>query len=92
MLTKDLINNVAEATGMTKKRVEELLNATNAAVRDALLEGKSVSLQGLGNLEIKQRNERTFVHPRTGEKTTVPAKNQLYFKPTATIKDELKNL
>jgi len=39
MLTKDLINNIAETTGLTKKRVEELLNATNAAVRDALLEG-----------------------------------------------------
>lgn len=92
MLTKDLINNVAEATGMTKKRVEELLNATNAAVRDALLEGKSVYLQGLGTLEIKQKSERAFVHPRTGEKSTIPAKNQLTFKPAANIKDELKKL
>lgn len=92
MLTKDLINNIAETTGLTKKRVEELLNATNAAVRDALLEGKAVSLQGLGTLEIKQKEERTFVHPRTGEKSVVPAKNQLCFKPTTNIKDELKNL
>lgn len=77
---------------MTRKRVEELLNATNATVRDALLEGKAVSLQGLGTLEIKHKEERTFVHPRTGVKSTVPAKNQLCFKPAANIKDELKNL
>lgn len=91
MLTKDLINNIAETTGMTKKRVEELLNATNAAVRDALLEGKAVSIQGLGTLEIKRKEERSFIHPRTGEKSTVPARNQLCFKPSAYIKEELKN-
>ncbi len=92
MLTKDLINNIAETTGMTKKRVEELLNATNAVVRDALIEGKAVSLQGLGTLEIKRKEERTFVHPRTGVKSTRPARNQLCFKPAASVKDELKNI
>lgn len=92
MLTKDLINNIAETTGMTKKCVEELLNATNAVIRDALIEGKAVSLQGLGTLEIKRKEERTFVHPRTGVKSTSPARNQLCFKPAANIKDELKNI
>ncbi len=87
MLTKDLIINVATATGLPKKRVEELLGATNAAVRESLMAGKSVALQGFGTLEIKQRNERTFANPRTGEKTRITCKPQLIFKPTATIKE-----
>ncbi len=87
MLTKELIQNTATATGLPRKRIEELLGATNAAVREALMEGKSIALQGLGTLEIKQRNERTFANPRTGEKTRIPGKPQLIFKPAATIKE-----
>ncbi len=90
MLTKDLIINVATATGLPKKRVEELLGATNAAVRESLMAGKNIALQGFGTLEIKQRNERTFANPRTGEKTRITCKPQLIFKPSATIKEVFK--
>lgn len=90
MLTKDLIANIAGNTGMTKKRANEMLDAATAVIREALMSGKTVLLQGVGTLEIKQKNERTVVHPRTGEKTAVPAKNQLYFKPALTLKEELK--
>ena len=87
MLTKDLIINVSTATGLSKKRVEELLGATNAAVRESLMGGKSIALQGFGTLEIKHRSERTFANPRTGEKTRIACKPQLIFKPTATVKE-----
>ena len=53
MLTKDLINRIAETTGLTKKRVEQLLSANNAILRETLMDGKTVQLQGLGMLEIK---------------------------------------
>lgn len=90
MLTKDLIGKIAEQTGLSKKRIEELLNANNAILRETLMDGKAVQLQSLGTLEIKQRSERTIVHPRTGVRTEVPAKNQLVFKPAADLKNELK--
>ncbi len=92
MLTKDLIGLIANATGLTKKQVEELLNTYNAILRDNLMSGKSIQLQGLGSLEIKERNERIIVHPKTGERTLVPSKNQLVFRPVNNMKDELKKL
>lgn len=92
MLTKDLIGLVANASGLTKKQVEELLNTYNAILRDNLMSGKSIQLQGLGSLEIKERNERIIVHPKTGERTLVPSKNQLVFRPVNNMKDELKKL
>jgi nucleoid DNA-binding protein len=54
--------------------------------------GKAIQLQGLGTLELKEKNERVIVHPRTGERTVVPRKNQLVFRPVSTIKDELKKI
>jgi nucleoid DNA-binding protein len=90
MLTKDLIGMIAEASGLSKKKTEQLLSTTNAIIRENLMAGKSVQLQGLGVLELKERKERTIIHPRTGEKTIVPSKNQLVFRPVDAIKEELK--
>ena len=92
MLTKDFIGLVASASGLSKKKVELLLNINNAVIRENLMAGKAIQLQGLGTLELKEKNERVIVHPRTGERTVVPRKNQLVFRPVSTIKDELKKI
>ena len=92
MLTKDLLSLVAEQAGLTKKDAEQMLSTLNAVMRENLMAGKAIQLQGLGALEIKERQERTIVHPRTGERTVVPPKKQLVFRPVANMKDELKKL
>lgn len=92
MLTKNLIGLIADATGMSKKKTEELLSASNAIIRESLMSGKAVQLQGLGTLEIKEKKERVIVMPNSGERITVPTKNQLVFRPVVNIKDELKNI
>ena len=92
MLTKDLISRIAEKTGQSKKQVELLLNTNNAILRESLMAGKTVQLQGFGILELKERAARVVVHPRTGERTVSPGKNQLVFRPAVNIKDELKKL
>ena len=92
MLTKDLIGLIAEASGLNKKKVEHLLATSNAILRETLMAGKAVQLQGLGTFEVKEKKERTIIHPRTGERKIVPSKNQLVFRPVANIKDELKKI
>ena len=92
MLTKELIGLSANESGQSKKNVEQLLATTGAIMRENLMAGKAIQLQGLGALEIKEKQERTIVHPKTGEKTVVPRKNQLVFRPVANMKDELKKI
>lgn len=92
MLTKELIGRIAESTGQSKKNVEQLLNTTNAIVRENLMAGKAIQLQGLGAFEIKERKARVIVHPRTGERAMAPSKNQVVFRPVGNLKDELKNI
>ena len=92
MLTKNLIGQIAEATGMSKKKVEELMVTCNAIIRETLMSGKAVQLQGLGTLELKEKKERVIVLPSTGERKVVPSKNQLVFRPVANIKGEFKNI
>ena len=92
MLTKELIGSIADATGLSKKKVELLLTTNNAILRETLMDGKAVQLQGLGTLEVKEKKERAIVHPRTGERRIIPSKKQLVFRPVANMKDELKNI
>ena len=87
MKTKDLIQHIATSTSMTKTHTEELLEATVAILQKELLSGTSVQLQNLGSLEMKKRNARIVVHPKTQERTEVPEKMQLVFKPNQAIKD-----
>ncbi len=91
MTTKDLINNIAHTTSMTKTRTEELMNATIAVLQKELLAGASAQLQNFGTLEMKRRNARTIVLPKTGERTVVPEKMQLVFKANQVLKDQLKD-
>ena len=87
-----MIGLIANESGQSKKNVEQLLATTGAIMRENLMAGKAIQLQGLGALEIKEKQERTIVHPKTGEKTVVPRKNQLVFRPVANMKDELKKI
>lgn len=91
MKTKELIQHIASNTSMTKTRTEELLNATVAVLQSELLAGKSVQLQNFGILEMKRKNARVVVHPQTKERTVVPEKMQLSFKPNQSTKEQLKN-
>ena len=92
MLTKEFIGLISSESGLSKKETEQMLSAMNAVIRENMMAGKAIQLQGLGVLEIKERKERVIVHPRTGERTVAPSKNQLVFRPVANVKDELKNL
>ncbi len=92
MTTRELISEIAGRTKMTKTQTEELMNATVAVLQKNLLAGTSVQLQNFGTLEMKRRGARTVVLPKTGERTTVPEKMQLTFKPYQAVKEQLKNV
>lgn len=81
---------MAEKTGLSKKRCEELLTATTNTITDSIRDGKNVQLQGLGALELKETAERMIVHPKTGERSVVPASVKLSFKPTNELKEEMR--
>ncbi len=92
MLTKEFIGLISNESGLSKKEAEHLMTTMNAVIRENLMAGKAIQLQNMGALEIKERKERVIVHPRTGERTIAPSKNQLVFRPVSNLKDELKNL
>lgn len=92
MLTKELISLIGKESGLTKKETEQLLSTTTAVLRENLIAGNAIQLQGIGSLEIKERKERTIVHPKTGKRAIAPSKKQIAFKPVNNLKETLKNI
>lgn len=89
MTTKELIHSIESATGMSREDVSLLLNTTTEVMVDELLSGHDILVQNFGTLEVKKKNERLCVHPKTGERTLIPAKMQISFKQNSSLKNQI---
>jgi len=76
----DVVNSVADATGLSKKDAGVALDAVIGTIRDSLSDGKSVGLIGFGTFEVKTRAAREGRNPQTGEKIQIAKKNVPAFK------------
>lgn len=83
----DLIEKIAEKTGMSKKDATAGLNATLEAITEALANNDKVALVGFGTFEVKRRAERTGRNPATKEEIVIPASSYPAFKAGKAMKD-----
>lgn len=87
MTKPELIDKVADTTGMKKKDVSSTLDAILDAITDALSRKEEVSLVGFGTFDIRERAERSGRNPRTGEQITIPAGTSCAFRPGRKLRD-----
>lgn len=87
MSKTELINAVAEATGLTKKDAGKAVEAVFGAITDALKAGDKVQLVGFGTFDVKERAERKGRNPRTKEEITIAASRLPSFKAGKALKD-----
>jgi DNA-binding protein HU-beta len=80
-----LIDDVTATTGLSRKQVETVVNATLESIQNRLRGGNSVTLTGFGTFSIKQRGARTVRNIRTKETMTVPAGQRAHATPAASF-------
>ena len=85
----ELINAIAEKSGLSKKDSEKALGATLDAIVDALKAGDKVQLVGFGVFDVKSRAARTGRNPRTKEAITIPATKLPQFKAGKALRDAI---
>lgn len=83
----ELIAAVAQAGEISKKDAEKAVSATIDTIIDAIAKGDKVQLVGFGTFEQRQRNARTGVDPRTGNKIEIAASKVPAFKAGKAFKD-----
>jgi DNA-binding protein HU-beta len=87
MNKSDLIDNIADAAGLSKADAGRALDATVDAITSALKKGQSVSLVGFGTFTVRDRAARTGRNPRTGETIQIKASKNPAFKAGKALKD-----
>ncbi len=77
---KELVNRIAERTGVTKVVAKEIIQSFLDAIIEELAEGNRLEFREFGVFETKERAARRAQNPRTLEKVDVPAKRIVKFK------------
>jgi DNA-binding protein HU-beta len=94
MNKSDLVDALAEATGMTKadagRAVDAIFSPDSGIVAKTLRKGGRVQITGFGTFEAKQRKARTGRNPRTGQTIRIAATKTPAFRAGKGLKDGIK--
>jgi DNA-binding protein HU-beta len=86
---QELVASIAEKAGMTKADAARALDATVAAVTEALRQNETVTLVGFGSFYVGERAARTGRNPRTGKNIKIKAAKVPKFRAGKGLKDSV---
>lgn len=75
-----------------KQTTERLSSAIVKSLREECSDMNTISIKGFGNFEPKKKMEREIFNPATGSRMLIPPKIVLTFKPSTSIKNQLKDI
>jgi DNA-binding protein HU-beta len=84
-----LVEKIAAGAGLSKVDSKKALEATIAAIKDALVAGDKVALVGFGTFSVSERPAREGINPATKQKIKIAAKKVAKFKPGQELADAI---
>jgi DNA-binding protein HU-beta len=91
MTKADVVNEIAEKTGIEKIAVQTTVEAFMKSIRTAVAKGDNVYLRGFGSFIVKKRAEKTGRNISKNTVVIIPAHNIPAFKPAKTFVEKVKN-
>ena len=87
ILTKaDIVQAVYNKIGYNKKFSEELVNDFFLSIKNHLMKGQGIKIQGFGKWILKDKKPRKGRNPQTGEALTISARRVLLFHSSTRLK------
>jgi DNA-binding protein HU-beta len=87
MIKSDLVDKVMEATGLSKPKAAEAVNALFDGMKTALLDGDRIELRGFGVFQVKDRKRGIGRNPKTGREVEIPPGKTIRFKPGKALRN-----
>jgi DNA-binding protein HU-beta len=88
---EQLLEKISQRANVSKKEVEDVIDAFEAVVIDAMKAGKEAVLTGFGSFLSRTRESRMGVNPqKPSERIKIPTVIVPKFKAGKTLKDALK--
>jgi DNA-binding protein HU-beta len=86
----ELIDAIAEESGLSKKDSKEALEALIKATAETLKNGEKVVLVGFGTFSVVDRAARTGRNPKTGQAIEIPAKKNIKFSVGSELSESVQ--
>ena len=83
----ELIDKIAAGAGLSKAEAKKALDATTAAIKEALVKGDKIQLVGFGTFSVNERPAREGINPATKAKIKIAAKKVAKFKAGVELAD-----
>lgn len=80
MTKADIVDRIAQATGLTKVETEVVVDGFIKTVSEALSGGNRIELRDFGVFSVKKRRPRAARNPRTGEAVDIEERFVPVFK------------
>ncbi len=90
MNKSELVEAIANGSGVTKADANRILDAFMATVTDVLKSGDQVVLPGFGSFSTGNRSARTGRNPQTGQAIQIKASRVAKFKAGKSLKEAVQ--
>jgi DNA-binding protein HU-beta len=87
----ELVEQIAQRSGLSKDQAGEALGATIAAIEEGLAAGEEIAITGFGKFSVAHRSAREGVNPSTGQRIQIAATKAPRFTAGSKLKDAVKH-
>ena len=87
----ELIEEIAQRTGLTKSRAEMVVGTVFDSMVDAMARGEGIEIRGFGSFTVRQYKAYEGRNPRTGAAVHVAPKKLPFFKVGKELRERVNN-
>ena len=91
MTKAEVVNEIAERTGIEKSVVQESVESFFKVVKGSIVKGENVYFRGFGSFVVQRRAQKIARNISKNTQITIPAHNIPKFKPAKSFIEKVKN-
>ena len=91
MTKVDIIENIYEKVGFSKKEVSKIVESVFDIIKESLQREDKIKISGFGNFVIRNKRARRGRNPQTGSDIEITPRRILTFKPSQVLKASLNH-
>jgi len=89
MTKADLVNDLYERLGYSKRECANIVDSLFDIIKEALSKGENVKISGFGNFVVREKKERKGRNPKTGEEILISGRRVLSFRLSQVFKEAM---
>jgi integration host factor subunit alpha len=89
MTKVDIIENIYEKVGFSKKEVAKIVESVFDIIKESLQKEEKIKISGFGNFVVRRKRARRGRNPQTGDDIEIGARRILTFKSSQVLKGGL---